>query len=142
VDFSISISDQEKEELKARVLQQAEGRLTQELINEMRREVVRHSLKHVTSFAQKRIEELATATFTGEKIQATLDEAIKKLATETHYPGAYGDTFIKKQVQQAVFNIVNEYARTVSEEMKNLIYTALKHSFFEKKQEEDKKVDG
>lgn len=122
-------TEEELKEAKERVLQRAEERLTNEVIDGWRRGIQREVSKRVLEKISPQLEEQIRATFTKERIDQAIADTIKT-KTSGYY---HGDSFIEKELRNGIQRVVDAHADAISKEIKNLLYVALRENFFEKK---------
>lgn len=129
MDLAISISEAESNELKAKILYNVEKKITDELIDAMRRTIQREVTTHMRAKAKEKLYELLAAAFTIEKIEAILTQELTSLQTPQY---ADEETFIKKELRNAIFRVTQTYGESISSELKNLLYMALTYGFHQK----------
>lgn len=119
----IDITDPEREELKTRVLANVEHRLTEELLQQMRREVTRETLTGVYKSAKEQLGKLVVGKITDDMVQAEIQRALKEMAN----PNPYGNRSIfRDAIDKALLRVVEETGKIVGKEVTNLMYEALR----------------
>lgn len=126
--MEITISDEEKEEVKKRVLTSLENRLTQDALMSMQRQCSHEVSKRLYARGVQLLEEATKNWLTEEKIEKYLSKAMGELNTSRYG----GDSFLKQQVTNAVLRVTNSHAEAVTKELKTLLYMTLQGGFYEK----------
>lgn len=120
--MEVTITDAEKEELKKRVLANVEARLTEELLQQMRREVTRDLLKNTYATARDLLGKLVIGKVTDEMIQGQIQKVLTEMGSTS-----YGNrSAFREAIDKAVLRVVDQYAGIVGKEVSSLMYEALR----------------
>ncbi len=129
--MNIEISDQEKEELKSRVIAQTEQRLVSELSNQMIRTINRELFNGIKIQVIEKISIAILKNLTEDKIEKVINDALSE-KMKTSY---YGESWLEKELNKAISNIATKHAETIGKELNNIFYISLKNSFSKKEDE-------
>lgn len=130
--MNIDISDAEKEELKKRVLANAEHKLTDELVQSMSRSVIRdgHGLyrNKVFDMLTLLLEQKINLDFVQTHFNRAVEEYMKP-RDQWNQPGPF-----QKQLDKAVNTVVEKLGSSIGEEFKRMVYGQL-HEILDRKKE-------
>ena len=126
--MNITITDEEKEDLKKRIIATAEERLTSDLISQMRRDVTRELANKLYRDARVELEKLLLTPTIQDRVMAAVDKEIEHLSTSSNR--GWEKNKIKEALENAVMRVSTAHAEAVSKELTTLLYTTLKAGFY------------
>ncbi len=123
--MNLEISVEEKEQIKARVLQRIENELVNETIDHIRRDLTRESFKNLRA----KINNAIAASITDDKINSFIDKILKE-KSENKQP--HEQRWLEKELSNAILRVTYAHGAAVQEELKNLLFHALEKGFYKK----------
>jgi hypothetical protein len=119
--MNIEITEQEKEELKKRVLENAERRLTDELVTSMQRQVTREVLDSVRKRAFVQLHELVAGRITEEMILKEIQRTLSDMAGRERW----NEASLHKVIEKAISTFVDINAAMLVAGTKDMILRML-----------------